>query len=64
MRSRTSCFNGTVFRKNLTRFAPVMALYTLVLVLLIFMAWSNSGDLERGLNFTYQITASLTLRVV
>ena len=55
MRSRTSCFNGTVFRKNLTRFAPVMALYTLVLVLLIFMAWSNSGDLERGLNFTYQI---------
>ena len=55
MRSRTSCFNGTVFRKNLTRFAPVMALYTLVLVLQIFMAWSNSGDLERGLNFTYQI---------
>ena len=32
MRSRTSCFNKTVFRKNLLRFAPVWGVYTLCLV--------------------------------
>lgn len=28
MKSRTSCFNATIFRKNLTRFAPCWGLYT------------------------------------
>lgn len=28
MKSKTSSFNKTVFKKNLTRFAPVMAVYT------------------------------------
>lgn len=33
MKSRTSFFNGVIFRKNLTRFAPVWGLYTLCLLL-------------------------------
>lgn len=33
MRSKTSCFNKTVFRKNLTRFAPVWGVYTLCLLI-------------------------------
>lgn len=33
MKSRTSFFNGVIFRKNMTRFAPVWGLYTLCLLL-------------------------------
>lgn len=36
MKSRTSFFNLTAFRKNITRFAPVWALYTVFLLLLLF----------------------------
>lgn len=43
MQSKTSCFNRAVFRKNLTRFAPVMALYTLLLMLMLLMAQNQSG---------------------
>ena len=37
MKSKTSCFNGVIFRKNLTRFAPVWCLYTLCLMLGMFL---------------------------
>lgn len=37
MKSRTSFFNGVIFRKNLTRFAPVWGLYTLCLLLGMFL---------------------------
>lgn len=37
MKSKTSCFNGVIFRKNLTRFAPVWCLYTLCLLLGMFL---------------------------
>lgn len=36
MKSRTSFFNLTVFRKNITRFSPVWALYTVFLLLVLF----------------------------
>ena len=32
MKSRISFFNATVFKKNLTRFAPAWGLYTVLLV--------------------------------
>ena len=54
MQSKTSCFNRAVFRKNLTRFAPVMALYTLFLMLLILMAWNQAGDSYREYYFLEQ----------
>ncbi len=37
MKSRTSFFNGTLFRKNITRFAPVWALYTVLMLLIYFL---------------------------
>ena len=33
MKSRTSFFNGPVFRKNLTRFAPAWGIYSVILFL-------------------------------
>ena len=43
MRSRTSCFNQTVFKKNLLRFAPVWGVYTLCLVVGILILYGNGG---------------------
>lgn len=37
MMSRTSCFNKTLYRKNLTRFAPVGVLYLLCLMLVALL---------------------------
>ena len=42
MKSRTSFFNSTAFKKNLTRFAPVWGLYTVCLFMGLFLM-SNSG---------------------
>ena len=56
MRSRTSCFNKTVFRKNLLRFAPVWGVYTLCLVVGILLALQkipglslDSTEAQKGL---------------
>ena len=46
MKSKTSCFNATVFRKNLTRFAPVWGIYTLGLILGVLLFYSNGGELR------------------
>ena len=44
MKSRTSFFNGTVFRKNLTRFAPVWGLYTLCLLLGMMLMLDRNAE--------------------
>ena len=44
MKSRTSFFNLTAFRKTLTRFAPVLALYTVLLLLVLFGLSGQSGS--------------------
>ena len=46
MQSKTSCFNKAVFKKNLTRFAPVWGLYTLCLVLGILLTYGNGGTMK------------------
>ena len=46
MRSKTSCFNKTVFRKDLLRFAPVWGVYTLCLVVGILLLYSNGGSMK------------------
>lgn len=44
MKSRTLFFNGTVFRKNITRFAPVWALYSaFLLMLMVLLAIDNNS---------------------
>ncbi|MBQ8881212.1 MAG: hypothetical protein IJ030_03460, partial [Oscillospiraceae bacterium] len=48
MKSRTSFFNLTAFRKNITRFAPVWALYTVFLLLVLFaISDQESGYMAR-----------------
>jgi len=45
MQSKTSLFNGTVFKKNLTRFAPAWGLYTLCLILGMLMLYADNGQI-------------------
>ena len=47
MRSKTSCFNKTVFRKNLLRFSPVWGVYTLCLAVGILILYSNGGNMKQ-----------------
>lgn len=44
MKSRTSFFNATIFKKNITRFAPVWALYSIfLLMLMVLLAIDNTS---------------------
>lgn len=61
MQSKTSFFNGSVFRKNLTRFAPVMALDTLLIVIMIMMTWSRTGEVNRCYYFMDQVNGLIGL---
>ena len=54
MQSKKSCFNRAAFTKNFTRFASVLALYTLLLLLVILMAWKQAGDIYPEYQFLYQ----------
>lgn len=50
MKSRISCFNATVFKKNLTRFAPCWGLYTVgALMGLILLVNEGSNWMADGL---------------
>lgn len=44
MKLRASFFNGTVFKKNLTRFAPTWVLYTLYVLIYVFLSTLSSTD--------------------
>lgn len=47
MQSKISCFNKTVYRKNLSRFAPVWGVYGLGLVVGILLLYSNGGTTKQ-----------------
>ena len=63
MRSRTSCFNKTVFRKNLLRFAPVWGTYTLCLVVGILLMYTNGGTMKQY-HFAYHMTQLVEIMAV
>ena len=44
MKSRTSFFNTTVLRKNATRFAPLWGLYTVFMLMVVFLIWANDPE--------------------
>ena len=54
MQLKTSFFNPTVYRKNLTRFAPVWLGYALCLILGLVLMYSNGGNLKQYW-FTYHM---------
>ena len=47
MKLRTSYFNPTVLKKDITRFAPVWALYTVFQVMFVLLLAENEGTAER-----------------
>ena len=63
MRSKTSCFNQTVFRKNLTRFAPVWGGYTLCLVVGILILYGNGGAMKQ-FHFAQNMTELVEIMAV
>ena len=48
MKSRTSFFNATVLRKDITRFAPLWALYTVFLIILFLSGQREESTLTAG----------------
>ena len=63
MRSKTSCFNKTVFRKNLLRFAPVWGGYTLCLVVGILILYGNGGTMKQ-FHFAQNMTELVEIMAV
>ncbi len=62
MRSKISCFNWTIFRKNLFRFWPIWSLYLAILLinmpLSIFMQTASAASQFQGEEFlSYQLSA-------
>ena len=64
MQSKISCFNLTIYRKNLTRFAPVWGLYTLCLTLGALLVYSNGGDYRQFHFANHYITDMFPLMAV
>ena len=61
MKSRTSCFNKTIFLKNLTRFAPAWGLYTVgALMGLVLLLDSSSKHMASNLIDAVQILSLIT----
>ena len=50
MKSRTSFFNTTAFKKDILRFAPVWALYTIGMLLILFLNAENRSTAILGRN--------------
>ena len=48
MKLRTSFFNPTVFKKDLTRFAPTWALYTVGLFMMLAICMDATGDYRKA----------------
>ena len=57
MKSRTSFFNTTVLKKDITRFAPVWVLYAIFQVLFVLLLW---GDESEPARFAVNATDILT----
>lgn len=44
MKLKTSFFNKTVLKKDITRFAPVWGLYTVFMLMFLFLIWANENE--------------------
>lgn len=47
MKLKTSLFNKTVLKKDITRFAPVWALYTVFMLMTLFLVWVDENEPAR-----------------
>lgn len=63
MRSRTSFFNKQLYRKNLTRFAPVFLLYILCLFMGLLIMYQDDRDMARSFWFASRVAESIQVMV-
>ena len=56
MKSRTSFFNPTVFKKNMTRFAPVWIAYAIFMLLMMSTILGLDNEYVRSLNAADRVT--------
>ena len=47
MKLKTSFFNSTVLRKDITRFAPLWGLYTVFMLMTVFLIWADETEPAR-----------------
>ena len=47
MKLKTSFFNPTVLKKDVTRFAPLWGLYTVFMLMTLFLIWADSNEPAR-----------------
>lgn len=59
MRSRTSFFNKQLYRKNLTRFAPVFLLYILSLFMGLLLMYQDDREMARSFWFASRLADSI-----
>ena len=64
MRSKTSFFNKHLYRKNLTRFAPVFLLYILCLFMGLLIMYQDDRDMARTFWFASRMAESIQVMVV
>ena len=55
MRSKTSCFNSTVYKKDLTRYAPVWLLYALCLILGIIIMYTEARNASDNNHYWFPV---------
>lgn len=71
MRSATSCFNLTLYQKNLSRFWPIWALYGLIWLFLLPISilnesrwWDSARAAQRPLQFLEGGSAGLAMALI
>ena len=59
MRLRTSYFNTTVLKKDITRFAPVWGIYTVFMLMVVFLLRESHSNADRFANSASDIMISM-----
>lgn len=59
MKLRTSYFNSTVLKKDITRFAPVWGLYTLFMLMVVFLLRESHSSADRFANSASDIMMTM-----
>jgi len=59
MKLKTSFFNPTVLRKDVTRFAPLWGLYTVFMLMTLFLIWANENEPGRFAAIAPNITQAM-----
>ena len=64
MKSRTSFFNPTVFKKNMTRFAPVWIAYSIFMLLMMSTILGLDNECVRSLNAADRVTSMAGVNLI